>query len=90
MNEIDTLLLEHLEEDILAVLMRSPRVPRCMVETINPPPRCVVKECGCGETYDQEQWQELPLLGAMPDGVGGTLELRNCGCLSTLAVEVMS
>lgn len=38
MNELDTLLLEHLEEDILAILMRSPRVPRCMAETISPPP----------------------------------------------------
>lgn len=50
----------------------------------------VVKECPCGEAYAMDAWLALPLCGRMrvaepPDT---TLELRNCGCGSTLALLV--
>jgi hypothetical protein len=33
-------------------------------------------------------WDDLPLLGYMDAGDGGSLELRNCTCGSTLALAV--
>ena len=47
------------------------------------------KACGFGDgpkTY--ESWLKLPLVGQMSDGKGGSLELRNCRCKSTLAVKL--
>ncbi len=46
------------------------------------------KACGCGEVHDYYAWCRLPFVGVMDDGEGGQLTLRNCGCGSTLAVEV--
>lgn len=50
------------------------------------------KSCGCGRSHTAEQWAALPLA---PKGgvyrVDGRpeLELRNCACHSTLAVDVV-
>ena len=46
------------------------------------------KTCGCGALYYPGVWTELAFVGFMEDGDGGRLELRNCTCGSTLAVEV--
>jgi hypothetical protein len=46
-----------------------------------------MKRCGCGCEYTPEQWQALPYVGVMRDDVEA-LELRNCVCGSTLAVEM--
>lgn len=46
------------------------------------------KRCACGRTYDAETWKALRYVGAMPDGAGGALELRDCVCHSTIAIEV--
>lgn len=46
----------------------------------------VVKACGCGRTYTAEEWAALELVGIMADDVE-TIELRNCPCGSTIAVE---
>jgi hypothetical protein len=44
------------------------------------------KHCNCCQTdHSKKGWQQLPLVGDMMD-----LELRNCGCGSTLAVEKKS
>ena len=56
-----------------------------------------VAECSCGKSYTQEQWDELKVLGPMDVPAGDNpmlepaygLELRNCICGSTLAVEVL-
>lgn len=45
------------------------------------------KACGCGARHDGTGWAGLPLVGWNDDGVE-VLELRNCPCGSTLAVEV--
>lgn len=49
-----------------------------------PPP----KTCACGRTYTAAEWAELRLVGVqvVPDWC--SLELRDCECGSTLAVEV--
>lgn len=46
------------------------------------------KACTCCETvYDAASWAALRLVGTMDDYAGGLLELRDCVCGSTLAVE---
>lgn len=44
--------------------------------------------CRCGLTYSAEEWAKLPFVATMPDGIGGVLELRNCRCGSTRAIEL--
>lgn len=46
------------------------------------------KICGCGVVHYPGVWTELSFVGFMDDCDGGRLELRNCVCRSTLAVEV--
>lgn len=48
----------------------------------------VLKTCPCGRTFTFDQWRELPGCGRMDDGDGGALDLRNCPCGSTIAVDV--
>lgn len=53
----------------------------------------IVKTCGCcGRTFTPAQWAALPSLGTMPSetesGEPCAIELKNCSCDSTLAVEV--
>lgn len=49
----------------------------------------IPKTCGCGRVHDAAGWAALDLAGSglMDDGEGGFLELRNCACGSTLAIE---
>jgi hypothetical protein len=56
-------------------------------------PLMVFKICTCcGRTFSKAAWAELPSLGVMPgENAAGEpcgLELKNCTCQSTLAVEV--
>lgn len=50
------------------------------------------KTCACGRVYPPSLWRALPLVGYCAAGLDGDdtrgLELRNCLCGSTLAVEV--
>jgi hypothetical protein len=50
------------------------------------------KRCGCGRVHTPEAWQALRLAGCLDalddDGVPYTLELRDCGCGSTIAIEL--
>lgn len=46
----------------------------------------VVKACQCGRIYDGPAWAALPVVGTMPDGDGGWLDLRNCACASTISI----
>lgn len=64
--------------------------------------RCIFCGCGCHDRagtpfkvcrtchreYSQEQWDELPLLGRQMTEDREFLELRNCACGSTMAIEV--
>ena len=48
------------------------------------------KKCkACGRVYDAKTWALLSVLGTMDDGVQ-PLELRNCTCGNTLAIEVIN
>ena len=47
-----------------------------------------MKTCACGRRYDSDGWERLQRLGTMDDGEGGTLEIRNCECRSTISVRV--
>lgn len=46
------------------------------------------KPCGCGLVHDHAAWSALPYVGDMHDE-DVVLELRNCRCGSTLAIEVV-
>lgn len=56
------------------------------------PCNAVVRACRtCGRAHDAESWAALPLLGwqgLRREGETTCLELRNCECGSTLAIEV--
>lgn len=45
-----------------------------------------VSHCGCGTIHDAESWATLSFVGLMSNGGEQLLELRNCGCGSTLSV----
>jgi hypothetical protein len=52
-----------------------------------------VKVCSCGARYTAAEWQALPLCGywytpADDTGPEVNLELRQCTCQSTIAVEL--
>lgn len=51
----------------------------------------IVHTCSCGETHTLEQWRKLPLRGVQTfsDGLDPPkLEIRNCVCGSTRALEI--
>jgi hypothetical protein len=45
------------------------------------------KTCRCGASWSRESWALLLLVGYADGGEDGELELRNCRCGSTLAVQ---
>lgn len=45
------------------------------------------KSCACGRQHSASEWARLPYCGEHDDGEI-VLELRNCACGSTIAVEV--
>lgn len=52
-----------------------------------------MKACSCGRVYSPAEWLKLPLVGIQTfegDDAPPALELRNCICKSTMAVEVPS
>jgi len=49
----------------------------------------VIKRCACGAAFTQRQWNALKLVGYHSDDVE-ELELRNCGCGSTIAITLGS
>ena len=51
-----------------------------------------LKTCKCGRSYDEAAWRKLPFRGFMDDldvnpEDGTRLELRDCLCGSTIAIE---
>ena len=44
------------------------------------------KACGCGRVFSAHEWETLQFVGKMIDEVE-TLEMRNCPCGSTIAVQ---
>lgn len=49
----------------------------------------MIKICRCHRTYTRESWDALPLVGIQHVDEGLDLELRNCGCGSTIAIELV-
>lgn len=48
-----------------------------------------MKRCArCGAAFSPETWRALAYVGVQEDGEGGALSLRNCGCGSTLAIDL--
>jgi hypothetical protein len=49
----------------------------------------IVKVCKCGQRFTQKQWNSLQNVGRMDLEEDGDkrLELRNCPCGSTIAIE---
>lgn len=43
--------------------------------------------CRCGAMYALADWLALEWCGIQDDGEGGSLELRQCGCHSTLSID---
>lgn len=56
---------------------------RSMLVQLNVTP----KRCACGAVYDGHAWARLPLVGLHVDDEE-SIELRNCRCGSTIAVEL--
>lgn len=56
------------------------------------PLNAIIKLCGCGAAYDAETWAKLPLCGYVGAYWASSkriaVELRHCGCKSTIGVEV--
>jgi hypothetical protein len=47
-----------------------------------------LKRCSCGKAVATlRDWLALPFVGLMDDGDGFVIEMRNCGCRSTMAIE---
>lgn len=50
-----------------------------------------MKECACGRSFTEDEWLLLPFVGKSgtddgdPDPI--VIELRNCPCGSTIAIE---
>jgi hypothetical protein len=47
-----------------------------------------VHACSCGRRHTQAQWGALPFVGVQETSDGERLELRNCSCGSTRALEL--
>ncbi len=60
---------------------------RGLVEVTQP----AVNTCGCGVSYNLDEWRSLPLAGVQTFDDGQDpprLELRNCPCGSTRGIEI--
>jgi hypothetical protein len=64
--------------------------PATEVLSVHPPRLAplVVKTCSCGLSHTAEDWESLRNLGLQDAGDGFVIELRDCLCKSTIAVEV--
>lgn len=57
-------------------------------QTASTVPAPVLRQCSCGVAYTALEWSFLEHVGAMDDGDGGLISLRNCrGCHSTISVR---
>lgn len=46
------------------------------------------KVCGCRRSHVAEGWRDLRLVGRMDQGTTDEIEIRDCGCGSSIAVLV--
>ena len=47
-----------------------------------------VHQCSCGQSFTLAQWQQLPFVGTQATLDDELLELRNCSCGSTRAIDI--
>lgn len=65
-----------------------PAPPESGVEVVVPRLQ-PLKICGaCGASYSALEWRFLPFVGLQSGRNGEWVELRNCACTSTIALEV--
>jgi CheY-like chemotaxis protein len=85
---VDAALRASLACPVLHKPMRLPWLLAELDEAIQP--RGETKRCACGHVYERPGWERLPLVGEIDNGrgVGERIELRDCGCGSTLAWEL--
>ncbi len=48
----------------------------------------VIKRCSCGRQYTRGTWRMLQFKGVQDIGDGTRLEMRNCLCRSTIAIDL--
>lgn len=48
----------------------------------------IINHCSCGRAHTREQWSALEYCGVMDLDGSQPLELRNCVCGSTRAIEI--
>lgn len=48
-----------------------------------------MKTCSCGRSHSLASWRDLPYVGIQRVDGEPDLELRNCACGSTLAIELV-
>jgi hypothetical protein len=46
------------------------------------------KRCACGAQYSRAEWTKLALVGRLTAADNDRLEIRNCVCGSSIAVEI--
>ncbi|MDE3097486.1 MAG: hypothetical protein KGK07_15985 [Chloroflexota bacterium] len=70
------------------------RLSKMFAKTRDVREEAAFKRCECGRTFTRAEWRQLPLTGTMKDDAiydghpeRTLIELRNCPCGSTIAVE---
>lgn len=46
------------------------------------------KKCACGAEHTRDGWRKLAFVGRLPSCGEDALEIRNCVCGSSIAVEI--
>ena len=70
-------------EHVLAALSR-PADPQDL-----PTEQAIIKKCSCGREFSRQEWLRLPICGRLHITLrGAVVELRNCTCGSSIALEV--
>lgn len=58
----------------------------CSTHPVSSP---VIAHCGCGRSFTAQDWLDLYIVGVQESGTDySMLDLRNCPCRSTIAIEV--
>jgi two-component system cell cycle response regulator DivK len=70
-------------DHVLAALSRTAEPEDLPVEPT------IVKKCSCGREFSRQEWLRLPICGRLHITLrGAVVELRNCTCGSSIALEV--
>lgn len=76
-----------MRSDVASRVMRKVSVMRATIQRVEREHRMFKRCSNCGRTFSATAWAALPCIGTQSDGEI-MLELRNCPCGSTIAVDV--